>query len=108
MYEWDLIITVMLIEALMHYLPWRQLLKGRDLPRPAAYILGVLGLMVPFTVWLIRNDLFGVAISLWRVIVAGGLVVMALYGLDHYIHLAWRDLEATERERAGRDADVKA
>ena len=39
---------------------------------------------------------------LWIVIVFAGLMVFALYGLDHYLDLIMRDIEATE-ERALRN-----
>jgi hypothetical protein len=74
------------------------LLKGRELPRVAAYTLGVLGLMVPFSVWLYERGEIVVLQTLWMVIVAGGAMVSALYGLDRYIELEWRNMEATERE----------
>lgn len=72
------------------------------MPRLLAYVFGVLGLMIPFTVWLFEHGEVLVATTLWKVIVAGGLMVTALYGLDHYLELTWKDMEATEREN--RDA----
>lgn len=89
---------VMISEAFLHYFPWMKLFKGNTLPRLLAYIFGVLGLMIPFTVWLFEHDNLETAIMLWKVIVAGGITVMALYGLDHYLDLWWKDMEATERE----------
>ena len=79
---WALIALVMTAELGLHYFPWRMLLKGRDLPRVAAYVLGVCGLMIPFSAWLWRRGEIGVIQTLWLVIAAGGLTVMALYGLD--------------------------
>lgn len=101
MSDWVLVILVMITEAFLHYFPWKKLLKGRELPRLLAYIFGVLGLMVPFTVWLMDHSTSYVALTLWKVIVGGGVMVAALYGLDHYIELIWRDMEATEREQDG-------
>jgi hypothetical protein len=72
------------------------LLKGRELPRVAAYALGILGLMVPFTVWLWERSEMEVLQVLWVVIIAGGLMVLALHGFDHYMHLEMRDIEARE------------
>lgn len=92
----SLIVTVMILEGLLHYFPWKMLLRGRELPRVAAYILGVLGLMVPFTAWLWERGEMEIIQMLWMVIVAGGLMVLALYGLDHYTRLEMRDLEARE------------
>jgi len=96
---WMLIALVMMAELGLHYFPWKLLLKGRELPRLAAYTLGMLGLMVPFSAWLwLRRDMEVIQV-LWMVIIAGGLTVFALYGLDRYIELEWRNMEATERER---------
>ena len=99
---WALIIFVMLSEALLHYFPWKLLLKGRNLPRLAAYTLGLLGMMVPFSVWLWQRKDVEVLQVLWMVIVAAGLIVFALYGLDRYIDLEWQNMEAKEREEAAR------
>lgn len=97
---WTLIALVMLSEALLHYFPWKKLLKGNELPRVAAYALGVLGLMIPFSAWLLEQNELEVFKILWMVILAGGLSVLSLYGLDRYIELEWRNMEATERENA--------
>ncbi len=100
---WTLIALVMMGEAFLHYFPWMKLLKGKDLPRVPAYALGVLGLMVPFSMWLLEQGEVEILKVLWMVIIAGGLSVLALYGLDRYIELEWRDIEASERERASRN-----
>ena len=102
MSEWILIALVMITEAFLHYFPWMKLLKGKTLPRLLAYIFGVLGLMVPFTVWLLEHSNVNVAVTLWKVIVAGGVMVTALYGLDHYLELQWKDMEAMERENSAK------
>jgi len=92
----SLIVTVMISEGLLHYFPWKMLLRGKELPRVAAYALGVLGLMAPFTAWLWERGEMEIIRMLWMVIVAGGLVVLVSYGLDHYLKLEMRDLEARE------------
>jgi hypothetical protein len=51
-----LIALVMAIEVALHYFRWRETLQGHELPRPVAYILGVAGMMVPFTIWLMENN----------------------------------------------------
>ena len=104
MNQWLLIILVMLIEALLHYFPWKLLLRGRMLPRLAAYTLGMLGLMVPFSAWLWQCGELEVMQTMWLIVSAGGLTVFGLYGLDHYLDLIMRDIEATEREQQARDA----
>ena len=96
---WILIVLVMLAEAFLHYFPWRMLLKGRELPRLAAYTLGLLGMMVPLTAWLWQTGEYEIIKALWLVICSAGLIVFALYGLDHYLDLIMKDIEATEREQ---------
>jgi hypothetical protein len=98
MSTFEMIVVVVFAEGLLHYFPWRKILKGKDLPRVAAYALGVLGLMVPFTVWLLGKGERDIALTLWLAIVAGGTMVLALYGLDHVIDLEWKVREGTERE----------
>jgi len=96
---WILIVMVMMAEALLHYFPWKMLLRGRKLPRLAAYTLGLLGMMGPLTAWLWERGESEVIQTLWAVIVSAGIMVFALYGFDHYLDLIMRDIEATE-ERA--------
>lgn len=99
---WALMLMVILTEALLHYFPWRMLLRGKKLHRLAAYTLGSLGMMGPFTVWLWQTGEFEIIRALWLVICAAGVMVFALYGLDHYLDLIMKDIESTEREQ--RDA----
>jgi len=98
-----LILFVMLAELSLHYFPWRILLRGRKLPRLAAYTLGLLGMMVPFTAWLWQIGECEVIKALWLVVGAAGVMVFALYGLDHYLDLIMKDIEATERESHGKE-----
>ena len=97
-----LVLFVMITELGLHYFPWRMLLRGKKLPRLAAYTLGLLGMMVPLTIWLWQIGELEVIKALWMVIVAAGMTVFALYGLDHYLDLIMKDIESVEREK--RDA----
>lgn len=101
---WAVIVMAMMAEFGLHYFPWKILLRGRKLPRLIAYMLGVLGMMGPFTAWLWSQGEIEVVQTLWIVIVSGGITVLALYGLDHYLDLIMKDVEASERERRSRDA----
>jgi len=94
-----LIVLVVFIEAFLHYFPWRLILAGKELPRVLAYMLGVLGLMVPFSAWLFENGEWIIVRTLWLVIVSGGLSVMAAYGLDKVLDLHWRVMESDQREK---------
>lgn len=101
----DLIVIVMAIEFGLHYFPWRMLIK-RKLPRLAAYVLGLLGIMVPYSLWLMdRGEVENVQM-LWIAISAAGLTVFALYGLDQYLDLLRGDKEASQREELLKGAIV--
>ncbi len=95
-------LTVMLVltglaEGFLHYFPWRQVM-GRELPRPAAYVLGVLGFAVPYGVWLVQGGLVAEAVALAEVLAVAGGVVLALYALDWVVRVAWERREALRRE----------
>lgn len=93
----ELIVIVGLAQLGLHYFPWRMLI-GRKLPRLAAYTLGLLGIMVPFSLWLMdRNDI-EILQTMWIVIISAGFTVFALYGLDRYFHLERKDVEAGQVE----------
>ena len=93
---WTVIVIVMLAEFGLHYFPWRVLLRGRELPRQVSYTLGLLGMMGPLTAWLWGQGEMAVIQTLWIVIVSAGMMVFALYGLDHYLDLIMRDMEKSE------------
>jgi hypothetical protein len=95
---WTLIVIVMLTEFGLHYFPWRTLCRGKELPRLAAYTLGLLGMMGPLTAWLWVRGEIEVIQTMWAVIVSAGVTVFAAYGLDHYLDLIMRDIESSERE----------
>jgi fatty acid desaturase len=82
------LMSVLLI-LVEHWLPWRKLL-GRELPRLAAYVLGVLALALPLTVlFLAVGDLPGAqaAAALWLVILFCGLATILAYTVDHTLEL---------------------
>ena len=106
MSDLGLIVYVMMAEALLHYIPWKPFLRGRDLPRPIAYALGVCGLMLPFTAWLYEQGETEIIVRLWMVIISGGIAVLALYGADSIRDLWWRERESSEREAEARKQDV--
>jgi hypothetical protein len=95
-----LLVMVIFIEIAEHYFRWREILMGRDLPRVVAYVLGVAGMMVPFTFWLIQEGYIEAAWVLWFVIVSAGAAVGLAYLLDWVVKLVWERLEAGQREKA--------
>lgn len=80
----DLIFIVVVIELLLHYLPWR-LWIGMDLPRLVAYVLGLLGMMVPLSLWLMDHGEIVILETLWCVVFAAGGAVFMAYGADHVL-----------------------
>jgi len=98
----DLIVIVVATEFGLHYFPWRMLL-GRKLPRLAAYTLGLLGMMVPLSVWLMDRNEIEIMQTLWIVVCAAGMTVFMLYGLDHYLELEKRNVESGQREKVMAD-----
>jgi hypothetical protein len=74
-------VVTMLLLLVEHWFPWRLMLR-RDLPRLAAYVLGVLALAGPLTALFVRWKAWMPLAGLWSVIVSGGLAVMVAYGVD--------------------------
>ncbi len=93
----ELVVIVVLVELGLHYFPWRMLIR-RKLPRLAAYTLGLLGIMVPFSLWLMDRDEIEILQTMWIVIISAGFTVFALYGLDRYFDLERKDVEAGQIE----------
>ena len=94
---WMACIIAALAEGFLHYFPWR-LLLGKDLPRPAAYVLGVLAFAVPYGVWLWRRAPMA-AMALAAVVAAAGAAVVGLYALDWVLDAARARKEAEAREQ---------
>ena len=93
-----LTVLVIFIEGFLHYSSRRELWGGRELPRPVAYVLGTLGMMVPFTVWLLATGQLGTAWVLWAMLCAGGSIVSLSYLLDWIRGLRQALRESRERE----------
>ncbi len=94
----DLILLVMGAQLGLHYFPWRKMI-GMELPRVAAYAMGVLGMSIPLTMYFVDRGQWDAVQTLWTVIVAAGLMVFALYGFDHYLETMRQNVEAKQREQ---------
>jgi len=83
-----------------HWMPHLRALIGKPIEHPTRlktnYTIGILCIFVPFTAWLIENDLVWVAQMMWIFITAGGLAVLAMYGLDDLVN--WLNKIRNERE----------
>jgi len=80
--------------AAEHYAPWRRWL-GRKLPRPAAYTLGTLAILVPATLASQPRKHRQVVAMFWAAAASAGVTTLATWGID------WLN------ERSARQADEK-
>lgn len=94
-------VVTVLILGFGHYFPWQSLI-GRELPRIAAYVYGVLAIALPATSFMLLKDLWLAAVVLWASIVGGGASVIGCYALDSYLDNRMRRKEAEEREALAR------
>lgn len=94
-------LTTALVLWVEHWFPW-ELVTGRQLPRPAAYVLGVLGLLVPlsglYLYWWLEPSSLPLAhlIALWAVAVSGGGAVLGAYALDGVLRMRAKVREQDE------------
>jgi len=116
-WEYQVVVTaiiVALVELVEHWFPWRLVLR-RDLPRLAAYILGVAGIALPYTALLmmwwqtwdggyplpvgvfipVSEAVRRCLVAFWYAVGAGGLAVAVAYAIDQVLLLAVKaqDLE---------------
>lgn len=94
-----LLSVVCLWEALLHYLPWRLLLRGNKLPRQAAYVLGMCAVMIPLSVWMCVYGYWMPLLVAWMCVCAAGVTVLGLYLFDYVVDLIWHKAESIEREQ---------
>lgn len=81
-----------------HYFPWRATL-GRELPRVAAYALGVLAIEIPLTILFVEWGLIPAALALWQVTAGAGLACLAAYAFDSWLAVRRAQMLAIEREQ---------
>lgn len=77
-------VVVVLALALQHYFDWHRWI-GHELRAPWTYVLGVVVLASVYTAWVLLGrveDATVVTIGLWAIVGAGGVAVLACYGLD--------------------------
>ena len=85
-------LVVFLILLVEHWFPWRMVWR-RDPPRPFAYTIGVLGMIVPlsglYVYWEVRADQIiqsRYLIALWIVAISAGVAVFMAYAIDWLLH----------------------
>lgn len=99
-----------LIQCVSHWFPWRAAMR-RELPRIPAYVLGMLGILLPVSGLYWQWDVNAVGlpqhahlVGLWVCVVASGLAVMIAYGIDWLVDMLARLRESREREDAAMSA----
>lgn len=108
-----------LIELVEHWFPW-QMATGKELPRPVAYTLGVLGFLIPYwgllTWWSVQLGINPSGVEPWEVarwarigilavVIAAGAAVWGAYGLDGIIRRTRQAKELQELLDDKRQAD---
>ncbi len=96
---WTMLVLIGFIEGFLHY-AFRKEIFGKDLPRPAAYTLGTLGMMVPFTFWLMDRGYEDIVAVLWGVLATGGAAVVLCYLGDWAYSTRVSLKESKAREKA--------
>lgn len=103
-------VVAALIQCVSHWFPWRLVLH-RELPRIAAYVLGMLGILLPVSGLYWHWDVNAVGLArhaylagLWVCVVASGLAVVIAYGIDWLVDVRARLRESNEREDAAMSA----
>lgn len=93
-----------LMQAVLHLFPW-QMIFPHGLPRLLAYILGVLGFLLPVSGLFVFWQEWASLAALWAAVIASGLAVLKLYGLDWILNRIRLSFESEEREHAKEGAD---
>jgi hypothetical protein len=86
-----------------HYFPWGKVL-GHALPRPAAYAMGTLSLVLPVTFYFLSSPVIQV---LWLTILAGGMATIGCYVLDAAIEAKHHKERADRLEELHRDENER-
>ena len=84
-----------LVQLIEHWFPWRMLI-GRDLPRVAAYALGVLGFMAPLSVLFVEQQAWTELLAVWAVVAASGMAVASAHVVDWALDRIRRSYEHEE------------
>ncbi len=95
-----------LIQMVLHWFPWRMIM-GHGIPRILAYILGVLGIVLPLSALFIQWQQVGVVpdewqhlLALWACVLSSGLAVIAAYGFDWVLNRVRKSYEHEELDNA--------
>lgn len=103
--------------GLAHWFPHLRALIGKPIEHPVRlktnYTIGTLCIHVPLTAWLLGDrptDPVQIALVMWVFITAGGLAVLAFYGLDDLVNWLVKirnEREANELRKRQADAEHK-
>lgn len=97
----SIVVAALITDLLLlvgHWFRW-DLWLGRELPRIAAYIYGLMSILFPVTILLIIWNLWVVVLLLWVCAISGGIVVVIAYFADEHAVLKKKDnIAGIERE----------
>ena len=102
----DIVIIALLsgvAQLAAHYIPWQRMLRRRLHPTEA-YVIGVVLMMMPISVWLILAQDWRVLLALWCVIASSGVMVIGAYGLDAYLQTVEHNRAADAENRMMRES----
>lgn len=94
----DAVLMAVLLLLVEHWGPWQDLTQKR-FHNLVNYILGVLALIIPLSILMMRWGLWSAIGAIWAVVIGGGLAVMGAYWVDGWIATR-RALKAAQTDSA--------
>jgi len=94
-----------------HWFPWQFVLR-RKLPRLAAYVMGLLGILAPITYlyyrWVVSPQVgqWLHLVALWAVVLSSGFAVALAYAFDWVVSRVILSFELNEIERVHDGSDT--
>jgi len=97
----DIAVAALVTDLLLlvgHWFRW-DLWFGKELPRIAAYVYGMLAVLAPITVVLVIWQMWIVVVLVWTCAITGGMAVCVAYFIDDHVVLRKKDqVSMVERE----------
>ena len=93
--------------ATAHYIPWRHWFRHGRLPRPLAYAVGLLAVLLPATTaaWLAATAVGDALLLFWLAAMSAGLGTLVPWWVDGERRARYRAEDAADSERLGAYAE---